>query len=210
MRDDEVIAAAERARHRDGLHRRAPLPPLKGWSPTLPAVAAPEGAAAPLGRPGGHRAAPHEAPRSRRAGAGVHRPPRHRRAGPLARLDAEGRAADLLRQSPEPLRLGADLGRAAARPARDDAADRGARLLDRDPVEALDHARDLQRRLRQPPAPKDGTARRRRPARAADGRAPPRRLAGHLSRRERAATPPTRPRSSRACSRSRRHSPTSS
>ena len=28
MRDDEVIAAAERARHRDGVHRRAPLPAL--------------------------------------------------------------------------------------------------------------------------------------------------------------------------------------
>ena len=106
-----------------------------------------------------------EAPRSRRARAGVHRPPRHRRAGPLARLDAEGRAADLFRQPPEPLRLGADLGRAAARPARGDAADRGARLLDRDPAQALDHARDLQRGLRQPPAPQ-GRQRRRRGARS--------------------------------------------
>ena len=44
----------------------------------------------------------------------VRRPPDHRRPGPLERLPAEGRAAHLLRQPPEPLRLGADLGRAAA------------------------------------------------------------------------------------------------
>ena len=68
--------------------------------------------------------------------AGLHRPADHRRTRPLARQPAEGRAAHLLRQPPEPLRLGADLGRAAARAARRDAADRGTRLLDGD---ALKH-----------------------------------------------------------------------
>ena len=37
MNDDESIAAAERARHRHGVHRRAPLPPLRRRWPTAPA-----------------------------------------------------------------------------------------------------------------------------------------------------------------------------
>ena len=160
-----------RARHRDGVHRRAPLPPLS--SPSV--------AAAPRAPPGG------PAPTVKLpevAGLAL---------AFLARLitgaqghwygsPAEGRAAHLLRQPPEPFRLGADLGRAAARPARADPADRGARLLDGDAAQALDHARDLQRGLRQPQRAR--TARRRRgPAGAADRGAAPRRLAGDLSRR---------------------------
>ena len=75
-------------------------------------------------------------------------PPAHRRAGALVRLPAQGRAAHLLRQPPEPRRPGDDLGRAAAGTAQHHAADRGARLLGQHAVQALDHDRGLQRDLR--------------------------------------------------------------
>ena len=109
-----------RARHRDGLHRHAPLPAL-----AMPLAARAMGLlVAFIARlvTGDARA--------------------------LEGLPAEGGAAHLLRQPPEPPRLGADLGRAAERPARRHAADRGARLLDRRALQALDHARGVQRGVR--------------------------------------------------------------
>ena len=87
----------------------------------------------------------------------VHRPPHHRRAGPLARLapKAEQRIYFANHQSHFDwvliwAALPRDL-RAVTRPiaARD--------YWTATPLQALDHARDLQRGLRQPPARKDGS-----------------------------------------------------
>ena len=123
-----------------------------------------------------HRAAM-SAARRRRPSPRLSRPPDHRRAGTLARQPAEGRAAHLLRQPPEPFRLGADLGRAAARAARRDAADRGARILDGEPVRQW-LTREVFNAVYVSRTRGDAD---RGPARAAGRGAGQRRFAGHLS-----------------------------